>query len=157
MFLITMLKSFSIIELNPNYKADIYNFIISQRSFDSWTHNCNPLYFTAFKYSNLIIELVTIMPIIPLPLIVQSYTKGNDSLNTDTRATQGHNMNPNIMFTHDRSILNDIDPDINYVDSNCWLKSKDYTEKEFNDSFKPNEHFSIFHLNIRSIRYTYTF
>ena len=43
----------------------------------------------------------------------------NDSSNTDTRATQGHNMNTDIMFTHDRSVLNNIDLDTNYIDSNC--------------------------------------
>ena len=42
----------------------------------------------------------------------------NDSSNTDTMAAQGHNMNTNMLFTPDRSVLNDIDPDTNYIDSN---------------------------------------
>ena len=119
MFLIAMLKSFGMTEFKPDFKADIYNFIISQRSFDSWTHNCNPLYFTAFKYSNLIIGPVTIMPITIANDCSELDIQDNDSSNTDTRATQGHNMNTNIMFTHDRSVLNDTDPDTNYIDSNC--------------------------------------
>ena len=55
------------------------------------------------------------------------------------------------MFTHDRSLLNDIDPGINYIDSKCQLNSRYYTEEEFNDSLKFNDNFFILHLYIRSI------
>ena len=123
--------------------------IISKTSFDSCKQNFNPFYSTAFKFPKLTSEPVTIMPI----SIAHNFVDTHYVDNSDTNAgsTQGQNVNTNVMFTHDRSLLNDIDPDINYIDSKCQLNSRYYTEEEFNDSLKFDDNFSILHLNICSI------
>ena len=105
-------------------KADIYNCIISQRSLDSWTHNCDPLYSTVFNYSKLIMELVTIMLITIANDCSDLDIQENYSSKTNTRSTEGHNTNTNIMFTLDKSLLNVISPDINYTSLNCLLKGE---------------------------------
>ena len=145
MLLTTMLKRLNVSKIIP----DDYNSIISKTPFDSCKHNFNPFYSTAFKFPKLIFEPATIMPVSIAHNSVDTHYIDNS--NTNARSTQGQNVNTNVMFTHDRSLLNDIDPDINYIDSKCQLNSRYYTEKEFNDSFKFNDNFSILHLNIRSI------
>ena len=50
---------------------------------------------------------------------------------------------------YDRSILNDIDPDINFLLSG--LKSPYYSQKTFLDKYKNNTNFSILTSNVRSI------
>ena len=52
---------------------------------------------------------------------------------------------------HDRSVLCDIDPDLNYYYHNNSIKSEYYTEKQFNNTFSDNNNLSILHLNIRSV------
>ena len=80
-------------------------------SFESCKHNFNPF------YSKLIFAPVTIMPVTIAHNSVDTHYIDNS--NTNAKSTQGQNVNTNIMFTHDRSLLNDIDPDINYIDSKC--------------------------------------
>ena len=145
MLLTTILKRLNVSKIIP----DAYNSIISKTPLDSCKHNFNPFYSTAFKFPKLILEPVTIMPVSIAHNSVDTHYIDNS--NTNARSTQGQNVNTNVMFTHDRSLLNDIDPDINYIDSKCQLNSRYYTEEEFNDLFKFNDNFSILHLNIRSI------
>ena len=57
---------------------------------------------------------------------------------------------------YDRSILCDIDPDLNYLDSACKVNAEYYTEQSFNDNFSNNCNFSLMHLNIRSIPLHFT-
>ena len=52
---------------------------------------------------------------------------------------------------HGRSVLCDIDPDLNYYYHNNSIKSEYYTEKLFNYTFSDNNNLSILHLNIRSV------
>ena len=52
---------------------------------------------------------------------------------------------------HDRSVLCDIDPDLNYYYHNNSIKSEYYTEKQFNNTFSDNNNLSILRLNIRSV------
>ena len=54
-----------------------------------------------------------------------------------------------ICSTYDRSILGDIDPDINYLSN--LVKSNYYNETSFNSTFNKNTNLSIFHMNIRSV------
>ena len=51
----------------------------------------------------------------------------------------------------DRSVLCDLDPDLNYYDHNNSIKSEYYTEQLFNKTFSDNNNLFILHLNIRSV------
>ena len=53
-----------------------------------------------------------------------------------------------------KSILCDIDPDLNYL--NNLSKSKYYDETLFNQSFRKTSHFSLIHLNIKSVPLHFT-
>ena len=55
------------------------------------------------------------------------HTHDIDNSNTNARSTQGQNVNTKVMFTHDRSLLNDIDPDVNDIDLKCQLDSRYYS------------------------------
>ena len=57
---------------------------------------------------------------------------------------------------YDRSILCDIDPDLNYLDRAYKVNAEYYTEQSFNDNFANNCNFSLMHLNIRSIPLHFT-
>ena len=52
---------------------------------------------------------------------------------------------------YDRSVLCDIDPDFNCLNSMFKVDSDYYTEESFNEKFSNNQRFSLIHLNIRSI------
>ena len=52
---------------------------------------------------------------------------------------------------YDRSVLCDIDPDLNCLNSMFKVDSDYYTEASFNEKFSNNQRFSLIHLNIRSI------
>ena len=52
---------------------------------------------------------------------------------------------------HDRSVLCDINPDIKYYYPNNSIKSKYYTEIQFDNTFSDNNNLFILHLNIRSV------
>ena len=135
MLLTTMLMSLNVSEKN---NLDDYNSIISKTPFDSCKHNFNLFYSTAFKFPKLIFQPVTNMPATIAHNSVD--THDIDSSNTNTRSTQGLKVNTNVMFTHDRSLLNVINPDIDYIDSKCQLNSRFYTEKS-----------SMIHLNLMII------
>ena len=51
----------------------------------------------------------------------------------------------------DRSILCDIHPDLNFLDSPCKVNAEYYTEQSFNGNFSNGFIFSLMHLNIRNI------
>ena len=55
----------------------------------------------------------------------------------------------NVYSNYDRSILSDVDPDINYFTNS--VNSKYYNETTFNNTFCQKLNLSIFHLNIRSV------
>ena len=57
----------------------------------------------------------------------------------------------NVYSTFDRSILCDIDPDINYLNTCNLMNSEYYNETTFNNTFNRNTNLSMFHLNIRSV------
>ena len=103
MLLTTMLKSLNVSKNNP----DDYNSIISKTSFDLCKYNFNSF------YSKLIFVPVTIMPVSIAHNSVDMHDI--DSSNTNMRSTQGQNVNTNVMFNHNRSLLNAIDSDINYI------------------------------------------
>ena len=52
---------------------------------------------------------------------------------------------------YDQSLLNDIDPDINFINAIKNAKSLYYCDKQFNGKFKGNCNLSLLHSNIRSI------
>ena len=52
---------------------------------------------------------------------------------------------------YDQSLLNDIDPDINFMNTIKNAKSLYYCDKQFNGKFKGNCNLSLLHSNIRSI------
>ena len=55
-------------------------------------------------------------------------------------------------YAYDRSLLNDIDPDTNYLnDASNNISSNYYNENSFNTKFKNNTNLSFIHLNIRSV------
>ena len=55
-------------------------------------------------------------------------------------------------YAYDRSLLNDIDPDTNYLnDVNNNISSNYYNEHSFNTKFQNNDNLSFIHLNIRSV------
>ena len=67
---------------------------------------------TAFKFPKQIFE-----PVMPVKIAHNSVHKHDfDNSNTNKRSTRGQNVNSNVLFTHDRSLLNAIDPDMNYID-----------------------------------------
>ena len=60
----------------------------------------------------------------------------------------------NMYSSCDRSILSDIDPDINYY--NNTIISEYYNESTFNNRFTEKTNLSMFHLNIRSVPLHFT-
>ena len=52
---------------------------------------------------------------------------------------------------YDQSLLNDIDPDINFINAIKNAKSLYHCDKQFNGKFKGNCNLSLLHSNIRSI------
>ena len=52
---------------------------------------------------------------------------------------------------YDQSLLNNIDPDINFIDAIKNAKSRYYCAKQFNANYKRNNNLSFLHTNIRSI------
>ena len=62
--------------------------------------------------------------------------------------TCNSNVLNNVYSTYDRSILCAIDPDINYLNNSGNLNNSEYfNETTFNNTFKINTCFSMFHLN----------
>ena len=57
---------------------------------------------------------------------------------------------------YDRSLLSDIDPDLNYLHINYAINSEYYNEQQFNRKFSNNTNFSLMHLNIRSVPLHFT-
>ena len=57
---------------------------------------------------------------------------------------------------YDRSLLSDINPDLNYLHSNYTINSECYNEQQFNRKFSNNTNFSLMHLNIRSVPLHFT-
>ena len=116
---------------------------------------CNPYlinFFTIHQFNNQII----ICPVAGM----NNYkldTKGHCNNESRTIAGQNDNALSDITETSalnrtDRSALSNIDPDINYLNTNMKsINTQYYDDQQFRDKFKSNTNISMFHLNIRSI------
>ena len=78
----------------------------------------------------------------------------SDHIGNDDDSNYNTALHNNMYSTYDRSLLNNIDPDINYLQKNNIVNSDYYDEIKFNDAFKSTTNMSIIHLNIRSYHCT---
>ena len=73
-------------------------------------------------------------------LSIQDETQTEETINVDS------------FTTHEQSVLNKIDPDINYLNTQTIINNtKYYTEHSFRKKIVKTTNLSLFHLNIRSI------
>ena len=85
---------------------------------------------------------------VPLNTVSANDEEGNRHITIDI--DDFNKADDTINERYDRSILNDIDPDINFLLSG--LKSLNYSKKKpFLDKYKNNTNFSILTSNVRSI------
>ena len=103
----------------------------------------NPLTTNVFRWKSYIpsSNTITVMPIL-------CNNPSNFPLDCDDNNSSDGEIDESRI---DYSTLSNVDPDTNFIQNDTPLNCNYYTESEFNATFPPSEHFSIYHVNIRSL------